>query len=116
MHTLHTLSLGLAAGALVAGAAHARDKDHEDYSLTLPPPPPPPSADGAIFQADAGYAALYEGWKARRVGDPLTIVRGERTVASQSLISPLDSKGQVGLMTAMLGTATLWARSGPYGV
>src|SRR3546814_6560569 len=69
-----------------------------DYSLTLPPPPPPPSADGAIFQADAGYAALYEGWKARRVGDPLTIVLVERTVASKSSTSQLDSKGQFGLI------------------
>ncbi len=111
MRALRTLSLGLAAIGLVAGAAHARDKDHEDYSLTLPPPPPPASADGAIFQADAGYAALYEGWKARRVGDPLTIVLVERTVASKSSTSQLDSKGQFGLKPPTTGALSLFGES-----
>src|SRR3546814_9734541 len=82
-----------------------------DYSLTLPPPPPPPSADGAIFQADAGYAALYEGWKARRVGDTLTIVLVERTVASKSSTSQLDSKGQFGLIPPTTGALALFGES-----
>jgi flagellar L-ring protein precursor FlgH len=113
MRTLSTLSLGLAAFALVAGTApaHARDRDHEDYSLTVPPPPPPPSADGAIFQADYGYAPLYEGWKAHRVGDPLTIVLVERTIASKSSTSNLDSDGSFGLVPPATGVLSLFSES-----
>ncbi|MCM8731241.1 flagellar basal body L-ring protein FlgH [Hephaestia sp. GCM10023244] len=114
MRTLSALSLGIAAVAFVAAGAtpaHAEKKPHEDYSLTLPPPPPPPPADGAIFQADYGYAALHEGWKARRVGDPLTIVLVERTVATKSSTSQLDSKGQFGLVPPTTGALSLFSES-----
>ncbi|WP_407033495.1 flagellar basal body L-ring protein FlgH [Facivitalis istanbulensis] len=72
----------------------------EDFSTVRPPAMPmPPAAQptGAIFQASDGYAALYEGWRARRVGDPLTIVLVERTAASKSATSKLGSKGDLGL-------------------
>ena len=49
-------------------------------------PAPPAHPNGAIFQASAGYAALYEGTRARRVGDPLTITLVERTVAHLVLL------------------------------
>ncbi|HVI98165.1 MAG TPA: flagellar basal body L-ring protein FlgH [Sphingomonas sp.] len=111
MRPLRTLPLGIAAIALATMPAQARDKDHEDYSLTLPPPPAAPSANGAIFQAADGYAPLYEGWKAHRVGDPLTIVLVERTVATKSSSSQLDSKGQFGLVPPTTGALSLFDES-----
>ncbi|MEZ0243121.1 MAG: flagellar basal body L-ring protein FlgH [Sphingomonas sp.] len=67
----------------------------EDFSATVPAPEPVAArpANGGIFQPNDGYAALYEGNRARRVGDPLTIVLVERTSASKSSGTQLDSGG-----------------------
>ena len=107
--------LGAAAAvALVPAPAHAsvfgkllKKKPAEDFSAArvepVAPVPTAPVADGAIFQASTGYAALYEGWRARRVGDPLTIVLVERTAASKSSASKIDSKGSFGLTPPSTG-------------
>jgi flagellar L-ring protein precursor FlgH len=104
---------GLVAGAIMVAvfapsAADARLFGKKtlktDFSMTLPPPPPPAApADGAIFKASAGYAPLYEGWRARRVGDPLTIVLVERTLASKSASSRLDSASDLGITPPAVG-------------
>jgi flagellar L-ring protein FlgH len=112
-----TFRIKLAAVALVAGAALAatpaqaqflgiggKKKPKEDFSATLPVAVPVTRpANGGIFQADDGYAALYEGMRARRVGDPLTIVLVERTSASKSASSKLDSSGAFGLTPPSTG-------------
>jgi flagellar L-ring protein precursor FlgH len=96
---------GIAAGTLIAIAMgyatpakaqlFGKRKPKEDFSATLPAPAPaaPRPANGSIFQPNDGYAALYEGNRARRVGDPLTIVLVERTSASKSAGTKLDSGG-----------------------
>ena len=66
-------------------------------------PPPPREATGAIFDVNDGYAGLYEGTRARRVGDPLTIVLTERTIGSKSATSNLDSKGSLGITPPATG-------------
>ena len=72
---------GLATGALIVCAMgfatpakaqlFGKKKPKEDYSVTMPAPAPIAArpANGGIFQASEGYAALYEGQRARRVGD-----------------------------------------------
>jgi flagellar L-ring protein precursor FlgH len=85
--------------ALAASPANARwpfgkKLPPENYSATPPAAQMTPVvATGAIFQVDQGYAALYEGWRAKKVGDPLTIILVERTSASKSSGSKLDSNG-----------------------
>lgn len=107
----------LVAAALSPTAADARllgrKKPPEDFSAARPAPMPvaPPPANGAIFQADGGYAALYEGWRARRVGDPLTIVLVERTAASKSANSKLDSGGGFGITPPATGPLSLFKKS-----
>ena len=108
------LALAAAAAALVAAAlapspAEARRKQPDSW--VAPPVYPQPvaqPANGAIFQADNGYAALYEGWRARRVGDPLTIVLVERTAASKSASSKLDSNGGFGITPPATGPLSLF--------
>lgn len=110
------LMLAAAAAALVAAAfapAPAEAKKRElkpDFTATMSTPPisSPQPANGAIFQADGGYAALYEGWRARRVGDPLTVVLVEKTAASKSSNSKLNSNGSFGLTPPTTGPLHLF--------
>ena len=84
-----------------------------DFSASLPAelPPTPAIATGSIFQVNDGYAALYEGSRARRVGDPLTIVLVERTVASKSAGSKLDSGGGFSITPPSTGNLSLFKSS-----
>src|SRR5688500_1600787 len=116
---------GLATGALVVAAVAfssepakaqflgiGKKKAKEDFSATLPAPVPVAApANGGIFQANDGYAALYEGQRARRVGDPLTIVLVERTSASKSASSKLDSGGGFSLTPPTTGALNLFNKS-----
>jgi flagellar L-ring protein precursor FlgH len=64
------------------------------FEATTPAPlPAPRAADGAIFNAAAGYAPLVEGNRARAVGDPLTIVLVEQTTSSKSAGSKTQRGG-----------------------
>jgi len=106
------LSIALApspAGAKLLG----KKKPPEDFTTTMPSPvqPKPAVANGAIFQADDGYAALYEGPRAMRIGDPLTIVLTERTVASKSASSNLDSGGGFGITPPTTGALSLFKQT-----
>ncbi|WP_432280271.1 flagellar basal body L-ring protein FlgH [Stakelama saccharophila] len=111
MRTL--LSAVAAIGALVAAitvgpCAQARDRDGPLYSRTLPMPPAPPAANGSIFQPSQGYAGLYEGQRAGQVGDPVTIVLVERTKATKSAGSTLDSDGGFSLLPPTTGPLSLF--------
>ncbi|MCX8477688.1 MAG: flagellar basal body L-ring protein FlgH [Sphingomonas sp.] len=104
--------------SLAAEPAHAqflglgKKKPKEDFSATLAQPVPEKvPANGGIFQASDGYAALYEGQRARRVGDPLTIVLVERTSASKSASSKLDSGGGFSLTPPTTGALNLFEKS-----
>lgn len=84
----------------------------EDFSASLPAVPAAAApANGSIFQPADGYAALHEGTRARRVGDPLTIVLVERTSASKSAGSQLDSGGGFSLTPPSTGALSLFKES-----
>jgi flagellar L-ring protein precursor FlgH len=113
------IALGAASVALVAAAfvplpANAgifgKKRPVEDFTVTRAPAAPvaAPVANGSIFQVEQGYAALHEGWRARRVGDPLTIVLVERTAASKSASSKLDSNGGFSLTPPSTGPLNLF--------
>ena len=110
---MRVLALG-AVALLVAAPAQAglfgKKAPAEDFTAVHPQPlpPAPPPATGAIFQVADGYAALHEGWRARRVGDPLTIVLVERTAASKSSTSKLDSGGGFGVTPPTTGPLNLF--------
>nr|WP_140230956.1 flagellar basal body L-ring protein FlgH [Sphingomonas japonica] len=93
--------------AIAAPPANAqlfgKKKDKVAFVATAAPAPVAAPANGSIFQAGDGYAALYEGQRARRVGDLLTIVLVERTVATKSAGSQLDSSGGFGITPPTVG-------------
>lgn len=110
--SLLALALGMGAAPAKAGI-FGKSKPKTDFSTTLPPAPPPapPPADGAIFHVDQGFAGYYEGQRAARVGDPVTIVLVERTSASKSSGSNLDSKGGFSLTPPSTGALSLFSPS-----
>lgn len=110
------LALAVAVSATPASAQFlgiGKKQPKEDYSVTLPTQTPVAArpANGGIFQTSDGYAALYEGNRARRVGDPLTIVLVERTSASKSASSKLDSSGGFSITPPTTGNLSLFQKS-----
>ncbi|MFM5954939.1 MAG: flagellar basal body L-ring protein FlgH [Novosphingobium sp.] len=92
------VALALAAPAL------AGPKPKPGFEPALPAPPPPPrAADGAIFNAAEGYAALYQGHRAARVGDPVTIVLTESTSTSKAAGSKSQKGGSFGVTPPATG-------------
>lgn len=82
--------------ALAAPPAMARKKAPRvtGFEATLPAPPPAPEAPtGGIFSVAAGYAPLYQGTRAARVGDPLTILLVETTDAAKTVTSKSQKNG-----------------------
>lgn len=70
------------------------------FAPALPPPPithAPPPGDGAIYQASHGYAPLYYGNRAARVGDLVTVVLVERTRTTKSTDGSTNRSGSIGL-------------------
>ena len=93
------VAIGMLIGALAIAAAppaaakKARPKPGFDATMPIQLPVPPPNTEGSIFQAGNGYAALYEGMRARAVGDPLIVILVERITASKSAGSKTDRDG-----------------------
>ncbi|MFN4112563.1 MAG: flagellar basal body L-ring protein FlgH [Sphingomonadaceae bacterium] len=65
--------------------------------------PPPPQANGAIFQAASGYAALHEGQRARRVGDLVTVVLVESIGTTKSTSAQTAKGGSAGITPPTAG-------------
>lgn len=118
MSAMRTLLISAACGIALAatpadagifGGKKKKPAPPPEYRVTMPVAPAPPQpANGAIFQATSGYAGLYEGARARNIGDPLTIVLVERTSASKSAGSKLDSGGGFGLTPPTTGALNLF--------
>ena len=90
----------VAAALVLASAApdaYAKPPKPSGYEPTAPAALPPPHvADGSIFSA-SGYASLYQGNRARAVGDPLTIVLVESTSTSKTAGSKTQRSGGFGI-------------------
>ncbi|MBT2187076.1 flagellar basal body L-ring protein FlgH [Sphingobium nicotianae] len=64
---------------------------------------PAAHANGSIFQASAGYSALFNGARAAQVGDIITILLVERTQATKSNSANTDRSGSIGLTPPSTG-------------
>ena len=79
---------------VVCSSACSAGKPKPGFEAALPPAPAVARpADGAIFSAAAGYAALTDGHRARAVGDPITILLVESTTTSKSAGSKTGREG-----------------------
>ncbi|WP_109808045.1 flagellar basal body L-ring protein FlgH [Sphingosinithalassobacter portus] len=108
------LAVVIAAATVTPADAQRRDRDRDreqvrEYAPTAPVAPMPVAANGGIFQASQGYAALYEGNRARRVGDPVTIVLVERTQATKSQGTDYDSTGGFSILPPTTGALSLFS-------
>ncbi|MFM5917208.1 MAG: flagellar basal body L-ring protein FlgH [Novosphingobium sp.] len=89
---------------LLTVPAHAKPKPKPGFEAALPLPAlPPKAADGGIFNAAAGYAALTDGHRARMVGDPITILLVENTTTSKSQGSKSAKSGGFGVTPPTTG-------------
>ena len=94
----------LLACLVLAVPAHAGPKPKPGFEAAMPLPLPAPKApDGGIFNAANGYAALYDGHRARAVGDPVTIVLTENTSTSKSAGSKSAKSGGFGITPPTTG-------------
>ena len=75
------------------------------FAASLPPPPQaaPAPADGAIFSASAGYAPLYLGLRAHKVGDLVSVVLIERTTTSKSTSANTARDGSISITPPSAG-------------
>ncbi|MBS0481439.1 MAG: flagellar basal body L-ring protein FlgH [Proteobacteria bacterium] len=97
-HPFRQGAVGLLGCALLAAPAHADPKPQPGYEAALPQPAAAAHpADGAIFNAAAGYAPLTAGHRARAVGDPVTILLVENTSTAKSAGSKTDRGGSFGV-------------------
>ncbi|MBU6266141.1 MAG: flagellar basal body L-ring protein FlgH [Sphingomonadales bacterium] len=82
-----------AAAALLPAPALA-GKIPTGFAASLPVVPAAPQpATGAIFNVQAGYAALVTGARAHGIGDPLTIIINETTSSSKTASSKTERTG-----------------------
>ena len=102
---MRTIFLCAAALGVSIGPAHAKKKaPPAGFEAALPQSPlPSPSPDGAIFNASSGYAPLHSGFRARSVGDTLTITLIEEVEASKAAGSKTQRSGNLGITPPTAG-------------
>ncbi|QYU70441.1 flagellar basal body L-ring protein FlgH [Leptolyngbya sp. 15MV] len=98
----------LVAGCTIALAACGGGGDRAvGFQAALPPAPSydvvQAPANGAIFQASSGFTPLYNGMRASRVGDLVTVVLVERTQTSKSASSNTKRDGGFSLTPPSTG-------------
>ena len=83
----------LALIALILPAPANASRPQKGFEPTLPTAPTLPPSAGAIFNVNAGYAALVEGPRAHMVGDLLTINLVENLSTSKQAIGKTAKSG-----------------------
>lgn len=97
-----SLAVLLLAGCASTPPQTVRGDDYGFHAVPAARPVPPEANHGAIFQA-ANAGALFEDFKARRVGDILTVVLDERTNARKSANTSTNKDSSVSLADPVLG-------------
>lgn len=111
--TAKIFSAGLA--TMLVGCMTTPTKPDPAYAAARPAAPPPATLNhGAIYQ-DGFAVSLFEDARARRVGDVLTVVLTESTMASKEAKTATAKENQVALMNPTLfGSAAKASVHGTY--
>lgn len=97
------LALPLALGATPVLAKKAPQPSGFEATLPSALPVAPVPVTGSIFSVATGYAPLYTGTRAARVGDPLTILLVESTTASKAVSSKSGKSGSASIAPPSAG-------------
>jgi flagellar L-ring protein precursor FlgH len=107
--------LSLCAAILLAGgidrAEAKQPKPNALYAPVYAADPQPPVANGSIYQAANGYAALTSGARAAMVGDVITINLVEKTQAAKTATASTDRSGSVSITPPSTGPASFFQTS-----
>lgn len=96
--------LSLATGVWLSPALARKKGPPSGFEASVPQPVAPvPASDGAIFSASAGYAPLHSGFRARIVGDMITIALVETVSTSKSASSKTQRSGSFGITPPTAG-------------
>ena len=97
--------IGFALALTATPALAKKPPQPSGFEPTLPvvAPVAPAAANGSIFAVSAGYAPLYQGTRAARVGDPLTILLVENTTAAKSVSSKSGKTGSLAVTPPTTG-------------
>lgn len=108
-----TLASTLALGIFSPALAKSRKQQEMDaaYAPTVAPDAGPAQANGSIYQAARGYAALTSGGRASMVGDVITITLVEKTQATKSNSASTDRSGNIGLVPPATGPLSFFQPS-----
>ena len=111
MKLLQGISIVLVAPALLAGCMHSPERVHPDFASTEPPAsyyPEPETLEptGAIYHEEASNLSLFEDFRARRVGDILTVLLAESTDAAKSSDTTLDKTNSTSIANPVLAGKT----------
>ncbi|WP_371710951.1 flagellar basal body L-ring protein FlgH [Novosphingobium sp. BW1] len=101
-----SLALALLALTLPLQAEAAKKPESSGFEATLPIVEAAGAGavpTGGIFSASVGYAPLYQGNRATRVGDPLTIILLETTTASKAVSSSNGKSGGASIIPPTAG-------------
>jgi flagellar L-ring protein precursor FlgH len=92
MKTLLLLSLSLVAACTTTPPTAL----HQPMSARPIPVPPPSAPNGAIYQTKNSSRTLFEDYRARNVGDTITVNLSEQTAASKTSNSAAEKQGSLG--------------------
>lgn len=87
---------------ILAGCAHTPSTNIHQPMTARAPDKKAGADNGAIFQAGQNERPLYEGKRARNVGDILTIIISETTSATGKSSSGAEHKGSISMQTPII--------------
>ena len=94
----------LLAGLALAATPALAKKPPQGFAAAVPAPVITPRvANGSIFNAGDGYAALVSGSRAHAVGDPLTIILTEQLSTSKSAAAKTQKTGAFNVVPPTAG-------------
>lgn len=106
MKLAYSVSALLITQFLLGGCVNSPDQIHPDYAAAEPvdyyPEPEAVAPTGGIYRDEGHNVALFEDFRAKRVGDILTVLLAEATDAAKSSDTTLDKSSNTSIPNPVL--------------